>query len=1019
MNFIPLHIYTGYSFLQSGVKIDSLISNVLKCQYKYVGISDINILYGLPKFYSKCIKNNIKPILGMELKIEDHIFSLYIKNEEGYRNLSFISSMMEKNKETKINEIKDRFKGLICVYSTKNVLFSTFDDTSFSHKLSLISSMFNDFFIGMEIYSKNDVVFANKIRNFSQTHNYKLIAFPLVKYLKKEDALVIDVLNAIKNQTTLDDNYKKYDGDFFFKDKEEITKFYTFEELENNFEIFKNINFNLNIKRGQLLKFSGINEDSTTLLKNKILEGLKIRNINLDNNQAYRDRLNYEFLTIKKMGYQDYFLIVQDYVKYAKNNNIPVGPGRGSSAGSLVAYLLEITEVDPLKYNLIFERFLNPNRKTLPDIDCDFGDVERDKIFSYITSKYGYNRSARVIAFQTFGAKQSLRDASRVLSLLPLGEELCRTIPNNYNKNKYDLKMAYNNIPAFKNKVLESVDYKEIFKIAFLLEGLPRQKGLHAAGIVVDNNDLFTSIPLTFLDENTLVTQYEKDYLEEQGFLKMDILGLSNLSIIKNCLTLIKQNKNIDVDLNKIDLNDKNIYKLITECRTMGIFQLDTSAAINAIKIIKPTSFDEVVATISIDRPGPMENMEPYARRKENKEKITYLDKRLIPILKDTYGIIIYQEQIMQIARKLALYSFSEADSFRRAISKKDHNTIKKIKDDFIARLIKNGMDAKKANEMYSTIEKFQDYGFPKAHAVSYALIGVMQSYLKTYYPLEFYLSILDQQYGSNDVKFNKYLDEIKKQGIEVLLPNINESTLRFKEFNNKLLLPLTGITSFPIKTIINVIEEREKNGKFESLQNFIYRMKNNDSNITSTQIAKLIDAGCFDSLNNNRKLLKMSVEEIIDSIDAFEMFNEIHEVSIKDVKDDPLERILNEYEALNVMISDNLLNYIDKSSIKDDEIKTISELDYKHPSTIIANVRNIKPITIKNGKDKGKPMAFISLYDNSMEIEGTIFASLYSLVGDKIKPNDIVIVNCMLEDRKGEATLKILDIKKGELLNE
>ena len=579
--------------------------------------------------------------------------------------------------------------------------------------------------------------------------------------------------------------------------------------------------------------------------------------------------------------------------------------------------------------------------------------------------------------------------------------------------------MAYNNIPAFKNKVLESVDYKEIFKIAFLLEGLPRQKGLHAAGIVVDNNDLFTSIPLTFLDENTLVTQYEKDYLEEQGFLKMDILGLSNLSIIKNCLTLIKQNKNIDVDLNKIDLNDKNIYKLITECRTMGIFQLDTSAAINAIKIIKPTSFDEVVATISIDRPGPMENMEPYARRKENKEKITYLDKRLIPILKDTYGIIIYQEQIMQIARKLALYSFSEADSFRRAISKKDHNTIKKIKDDFIARLIKNGMDAKKANEMYSTIEKFQDYGFPKAHAVSYALIGVMQSYLKTYYPLEFYLSILDQQYGSNDVKFNKYLDEIKKQGIEVLLPNINESTLRFKEFNNKLLLPLTGITSFPIKTIINVIEEREKNGKFESLQNFIYRMKNNDSNITSNQIAKLIDAGCFDSLNNNRKLLKMSVEEIIDSIDAFEMFHEIHEVSIKDVKDDPLERILNEYEALNVMISDNLLNYIDKSSIKDNEIKTISELDYKHPSTIIANVRNIKPITIKNGKDKGKPMAFISLYDNSMEIEGTIFASLYSLVGDKIKPNDIVIVNCMLEDRKGEATLKILDIKKGELLNE
>ncbi len=1019
MNFIPLHIYTGYSFLQSGVKIEPLISTTLKCSYEYVGISDVNVLYGLPKFYSKCEKNNLKPILGMELVIEDHIFSLYIKNEEGYRNLSYISSLMEKNKNTKVEEVKERFKGLICVYSVKNSLFLSIDNNDFAHKLNVLSSCFENFFIGMEIYSKNEVAFANKIRDFAQNHSYKIIAFPLVKYLKREDAIVIDVLDCIKRQEPLDENYKKYDGDYFFKNKEEITKFYTFEELENNFDIFKNIKFKFNEKRGKLLKFSLENEDSTILLKNKILEGLKIRNIDLTKSPNYRDRLNYEFLTIKKMGYQDYFLIVQDYVKYAKNNNIPVGPGRGSSAGSLVAYLLEITEVDPLKYNLIFERFLNPNRKTMPDIDCDFSDIERDKIFEYITKKYGNNRCARVIAFQTFGAKQSIRDASRVLGLLPLGEELCKTIPNNYNKNKYDLKMAYNNIPAFKDKVLASIDHKEIFKLAFLLEGLPRQKGLHAAGIVVDNNDLFTSIPLTFLDESTLVTQYEKDYLEEQGFLKMDILGLSNLSIIKNCLTLIKQNKGIDISLNNIDLNDKNIYKLITDCRTMGIFQLDTSAAINAIKVIKPTCFDEVVATISLDRPGPMDNIDTYAKRKAKIEKVTYLDPRLEPILKDTFGIIVYQEQIMQIARKLASYSFSEADSFRRAISKKDHNTIKQIKDDFISRLIKNGLNNKKANEIYSLIEKFQDYGFPKAHAVSYALIGVMQSYLKTYYPLEFYLSILDQQYGSNDIKFNKYLDEIKKQGLEILLPNINESTLKFKEFNNKLLLPLTGISNFPIKTILGVLEERNKNGKFESLQNFIYRMKNTDTNITPIQIAKLIDAGCFDSLNNNRKELKMSVDEIIDSIQTLEMFNEIHEVEVKNVKDDPLERILNEYEALGVMISDSLLNYIDKSNINTNEIKTIDELDYTHTSTIIANVRSIKAITIKNGKDKGKPMAFISLYDSSGEIEGTIFASLYSKVGDKINANDIVLVSCTLENRKGEPSLKILDIKKGELLNE
>jgi len=1008
MNFIPLNILTGYTFLSSSIQINKLFKYAKAYDYKYLGINDFNVLYGLPEFNKIANENNIIPIFGMKLSIEDFNFSLYVENEEGYRNLCEISTILQNNSQISIKEITNKFAGLICVLSSVSSFFETPFDENFFDKLDKFSHQFSTFLIGLEIYNDLDNVHANKLR--SELSKYRFIAFPLIKYLKSEDAPIIEVLEHIKNQTVLEnEQLENYCGPFYFKNIDEL-KYYSEKEIGNTYEIFKDINFSLDIKRGKLLSFTSSSlSDSLALLKEKILEGIKLRNIDL-NDKKYKDRLNYEFLTIKKLNYQDYFLIVQDYVLYAKNHSIPVGPGRGSAAGSLISYLLQITEIDPIKYNLLFERFLNPNRNTMPDIDVDFSDVHRDEIFKYIESKYGSDKTARIVAFQTLGAKQAIRDVGRVLGYPnSFILDLTKKIPSKFSNNS--LKELYKNVPLFKQTIDETIDFQKVFKIANKIEGLPRQKGLHAAGIIIDNNILKREIPLTFLD-TSLVTQYEKDYLEDQGFLKMDILGISNLTTIYRCLNLIKINKGIDVDLYKIDLNDKKLYDLISSGKTMGIFQLDTSAALNAIKEIKPSSFLELVATISLDRPGPMDQIPIYSRRKFKKEKITYIDKRLEPILSETYGIIVYQEQIMQIAKDLASFTFSEADIFRKAISKKNKETIETLKAKFINGAIKNGVSLKNANDIYDLILKFASYGFNKSHAVSYALIGIQQAYLKIYYPVEFYLLVLDQQYGSNDTKFNNYLSEIKRQNINILLPNINESNFYFSEYKNAILMPLTGIYQFPNNMVKEIIEERHKNGKFTSFLNFVQRMSKEESSITEIQIQKLIDAGCFDSLNSNRKSLKQSASFALDYSRAKNMglipdfYKEV------ECDDDPIERIVNEYQALGVMISDSLLNHVPKELTKSYEISTLNELKLNEKYSILITIKSIKTIIAKKGKYEGKPMAFITVCDNTDEIEAIMFPEIYNKFGAKIHENNIYLLIGSYSNRNNKISFIIDDLK-------
>lgn len=1029
MTFIPLHIRTSYSFLKSGILLKNLFNVAKKYGYEEIGISDLNVMYSYPEFNNLAKENNVKPIFGLDIEVEDFYLSLILKNENGYRNLCKIVSLISKNKyndkEIILDELKDYFKDVICIIPTnKNSCFDQINDNLLP-VIQKISSYFDDFYIGLEIYTENTVPHANLIRNFADKNNFNIVAFPFVSYINKEDAKVIDVLDAIRENRTIDRNFESSSPYFYLKSKEEISHFYNEKEINATSSIYKMIDFNFDNKRGKLIHYlkDFSDEETREFFINKINDGVSKLNIDL-NNKIYKNRLNQEYLVIKKMGFINYFLVVQDYINFAKNNNIPVGPGRGSAAGSLISYALGITDIDPIKYNLLFERFLNIKRNSMPDIDIDISDIKREDVIEYLINKYGYNHVARVSAFQTIAAKQAIRDTGRVYGIeQTIVNEVSKAIPDNFkdeNAKNFSLDYAYENIPALKNLIDSDEEYQFLFKEAHSIEGLPRQRGLHAAGVILNEDDLLSVIPCDYESETGLVVEFEKDYLEKQGFLKMDLLGLSNLTVIEKCLQNIEKDCKTQIKMEDIPYDTPEIFTLLSDLKTMGIFQLDTSASLNALINIRPSCFLDVVATISLDRPGPMQFIPNYSRRKEGKERITYISKDLEPILKETYGIIVYQEQIMQIAQVFSGFTFTDADIFRKAISKKDRNVLLEMKNKFIKGALSKNHTIQEAETLFSQILKFANYGFNKAHAVSYAMIACKEAYLKANYPIQFYSAILDQQYGANDIKFSKYISEIKKSNIKILLPDINYSTISFTSHNDGLLMPLYGISGLQSKVIISILKERNRNGLYSSFIDFVTRMIRTKEKFNESQLSKLIDAGVFDNLYPNRKALKMSIPSAIQYASSC-LFNEGKlindfglEFKIPECIDDPIERIENEQSALGVMISDSPLNHINIKDLKE-KVTPIDSLQVKRTSTIVGIVRSIKQIVVKNGKDKGKPMAFVSLFDESGEIDCTFFTSIWKDHSITTKVNSILIITGFLEIRNNRNSFIVNECKEME----
>ena len=550
-----------------------------------------------------------------------------------------------------------------------------------------------------------------------------------------------------------------------FEEILDVESYYTYDEIDNLELIVNSCDISLEYDKLHFISYEKItNVKSDEYLRALCHKGL-VKRLSGQVKNEYVERLNYELDVIIKMGFADYFLVVYDYVLFAKKEKMLVGPGRGSAAGSLVSYVLGITDIDPLKYGLMFERFLNIERISMPDIDVDFPDNRRNEVIEHIHKKYGDEHVGHVIAYQTFGARMSLRDSAKAMgAALSAVDALMKKFPS------FDqfstLQEFYDKYSVIKNAIDEDPLYQRVFKIALRIEGLPRQTSLHAAGVVISNEPLKEVVPIHHVDDKTLATQYDMNYIEQCGLLKMDILGLRNLTIISDCLNDIKNYLNIELDISNISLNEEKVFDLINQGRTMGIFQLESQGMLKAIKTVNATSFEDIVAIIALYRPGPMQFIELYARRKQGKEEVTYLHPVLEPILKYTYGIIIYQEQIMQILTSMAGFSLGKADVIRRAISKKEESTMMSLKNEFIQGCSEKGINFKTATEVFSLIERFADYGFNRAHSVSYGMISYQMAYLKAFYPCIFYANILNSLIGISYIggssKFMHYLLEAK-----------------------------------------------------------------------------------------------------------------------------------------------------------------------------------------------------------------------------------------------------------------
>ncbi len=997
MSFVPLHIYSGFSYLKSALVAKNLPMIAKKYGYSKVGITDDGSLSGYAPFEHACAASGVTPVFGMDANINEGCFSLFVINEEGYRNLLKLTSLASKNK-LNFNYLREYSLGLICVYTMD---LRTFTRRYLEEKEELALDIksyleiFEHHYIGLP-YLPRDPRIAQDIRNFASSHSYEVVAFPKILYEKKEDAIALEIVRAIERKDTLESKQKS--GDECFLKEEEYAKFYTKLEIEATSTIaLMQQDFKLIKKRGGLLHFSNdLGLSSPEYLTKLAYEGLEKKGLSLP---EYKERLAYELDVIIKMGYADYFLIVMDYVLWAKNHEVSVGPGRGSGAGSLVSYTLGIVNVDPIKWGLLFERFLNPERISLPDIDCDFADDRRDLVVRYIQKKYGEDHVGYVLTTQTIKAHQALRDVGRVYGYRQNEIEL---VISTIMDPRLTLREDYKTSAKFKELVDSDKHFLEYVALASKIEGLPRQAGLHAAGIVVNDEPLEDCLPVMTQETVGSVACLEKDYLEEQGFLKMDILGLTNLSIVDHVIALIKKTQGIDLDYQSLPYEDPASIATICSGKTMGLFQLESAGMKKAIRLVQPSSFQDVAALLALFRPGPMDSIASYARRKHGQERVIYLSNELEPILKETYGIIVYQEQIMQIVKVMAGFSNGQADLFRRAISKKDMAKLEAQKEQFISGCLANGKSLQLANKVFDLIFRFANYGFNKAHAYSYGVLTCQMAYLKTNYPREFYSVILGSQ-DPGTTKFKDMLSEVKALNLHLGVPDINRSEEGFVTEGNTIRFPLSAIKGIGGMLASMILDERRKNGDFADIFDFAARLKPYGLNLSL--LVRLIDAGAFDSLCDSRASLRASAPSAMSYSEM--MFGEngqqllidigIEKPSMSIMPDDIRSNLAYEYEALGIMVSGSPLSFY-KEKLERMDLTPLTDLQSKSGSFWTAGiVKSIRAINTKNGKK----MAFMELYDDLGEASFILFHDVFNNNFTLLKQDAPLYVKARLETRR------------------
>lgn len=920
MNYVPLWIKTDYSILSSLIKIDDLINKLTSLNISSCAICDDN-LFGAMEFYNKCKSNGIKPIIGLEINLSFPVL-LYAKNYKGYQALCNIDTL--KNEGKLDNKVIYRYLDDLLVV----IPFEFIDSAS-----EFIGGL-NEYFVGYSNLSDLEKITGNKVyvkKTLSLSKNEE----PYLPYLYK----IKDVDFKLENDVTLDEMVST--------------------EIKKDTLYFSNM-CDINIpKQSNLLPV--YNDDSSFDEKKYLVDlcvyGLKKR---LNNNvpESYVIRLKHEIDIIIKMGFCNYFLVVWDYVKYAKKNGILVGP-RGSAASSLVSYSLGITDVDPMKYDLLFERFLNPQRITMPDIDMDFDAEKRYKVIDYVKEKYGLNRVCEIITFSNLLAKQVIRDLARIFDVSTFKVD---NLLKNFDDKK-SLKEQLLNSSV--KKMLDDQELRKMYEVALHLEGLKRHTSIHAAGIIISSKDLRNYVPLTLNSDGTYICGYTMNYIEDLGLLKMDFLGLKNLTIIDKVLCRVNK-----IKFNDIPFNDKKTYDLFATGDLTGIFQFETMGMRKFITELKPDNINDLIAAVALFRPGPIDNIPSYIARKHGKEKVTYVNDCLKSILEPTYGIIIYQEQIMQIASKMAGFSYGQADVLRRAMSKKKQDVLLAQKDNFIKGSIKNGYDEKTALSVYELILKFANYGFNKAHSVCYAIIGYKIAYLKTHFPLEFMCEILNNYIGVSS-KTKTLLNECKRLGVEIIKPTINNTSCNYEIIEGKIVYPLSMIKGIGTLTCRQIVDERVKNGAFTSYFDFIKRTYKTGIDV----IKNVILSGALDFFGHTRKTLIENIDEAINYAELCSGLDEnlVVKPELKEYEEYTQEELTKQEEKLyGFYISNHPTNrYISENSITTDKLGNY--FDKNVEMTLYFERR--KEVNTKSG-DK---MMFINASDAFGNAELVMFPKTYN----------------------------------------
>lgn len=975
--FTNLYIKTNYSLLSSLVSIDSLINYATEHDIKSLAICD-DSLTSTKVFYNKCIQNKIKPIIGLDVKYNDSNILLYAKNYEGYKSLIKLSTILSERPVTK----EDLFS-----FNKELVTILLYKDLDIYEELKPI---YDTLYIGIlnskeekeALIITNNIVFINKILYLDKAHE---------KYIK--------YLFMIRDSKTISD-------DVYFKDNynyplgKEAFNLVSSTALNNTNIISDMCNLEL-VKNNKLLPIYNENIDSEEYITNLSIKGLNKR---LDNNvtDKYKRRLLYELEVIKKMGFSNYFLVVYDFIKYAKKNNILVGPGRGSAAGSLVAYSLGITDIDPIKYDLLFERFLNPERISMPDIDTDFPDIYRGQIIEYVKQKYGEKRVSGIITFGTMAAKLVLRDVGRVLNIpIKTIDTLCKKIPT---VTKLKLKDFYENDENFRNIIKSTEKLSLLYEISSLIEGFPRHISTHAAGVVMSRVDLDTVIPLVKNDD-MYVSGYTMEYLEELGLLKMDFLGIKNLTTIMNIMEDIEKHEGIKMNFSDIPLNDKDTLKIFEQADTCGIFQFESDGMKNFLRKLKPNTIEDIFAAIALFRPGPAVNIDSYIRRKHGLEKVEYIDDSLKDILSSTYGIIIYQEQIMQIAASMAGFSLGEADILRRAMSKKNMELLKSEEVKFIEGSINRGYSKETSKKIFDLILNFANYGFNKSHSVCYSIVAYKMAYLKAKYPKYFFSNLLSSVIGS-ETKTLEYINEARKLGINILLPDINISTNKYKVVENGIIFPISNIKNVGIVTCRDIINSRGNgfNDIYDCFSKILSR------NVNKSTLESLIDASCFDSFGFNKQTLYYNLDNLINyailTKDLDPDFVIKPEIEIKE-EFSKSELLANEKECFGFYLSDHPTT-IYKSRV--DNIINLEDVP-KYFNKNINIVVMIEKIRVVNTKNNDR-MAFLLASDDTAQADLTLFPKVYSKYKDLDK-GEIALIKGQVQKRFDKYQVVVNEIEK------